>query len=169
MIKQLWFLVVDACIYVYIVFNKLQQSLLDLAKTCYTLLELAIALLKLCRNLLELATTLFKLTATLPKLAVTCYKLIKLAEFSRIHLLSILLKYFYCNQASPVTLPPPLAGGLNNLILVKTLCFIIFRIYSGVVFCQRYSVLPVLIVKQTNQDFLSLGQKIAISLIKAVS
>ena len=71
MIKQSWFLVVDACVHAYAVFNRLWQSLLDLAKTYYTLLELAIALLELCRNLLELATTLLKLAATLPKLAVT--------------------------------------------------------------------------------------------------
>ena len=43
------------------------------------------------------------------------------------------------------------------------------RFTNSVVFCRRCSVLPVLIIKQTNQDFPSPGQKITINLVKAVS
>ena len=49
--------------------------------------------------------------------------LINLADFGqsvRIYLSSILLRYSYYNWASPITVPPLLAEGLNNLILVKT-------------------------------------------------
>ena len=75
-------------------------------------------MLKLAVTLPELAATLLKLVATLPKFTVICHKLIKLVEFGRIYLSSVLLRYFYCNWAGPVTLPPPpLAGGLINLIL----------------------------------------------------
>ena len=81
-------------------FNRVYQILLKLAILCQNLLQL-------CQNfvttLLQLAATLPELAATLPKLAVTCHKLIKLAEFSRIHLSSVSLRHSYCNQASPVT------------------------------------------------------------------
>ena len=50
MVKQSWFLVVDACARAYAVFNRLQQSLSDLARTCHTLPELSITLSELCRN-----------------------------------------------------------------------------------------------------------------------
>ena len=53
---------------------------------------------------LLMGRTLLELAITLLELAATCYKLIKLAEFGRIYLLSVSLKYFYCNWASPVTL-----------------------------------------------------------------
>ena len=56
----------------------------------------------LFRSLLELAATLLELTATLPKLAVICHKSIKLADFGRIPLSSVLPRHFYCNWASPV-------------------------------------------------------------------
>jgi len=57
--------------------------------------------------------------------------LINLAEFGpsvRIYLSSVLLRHSYCNWASPVIVPPLLAEGLNNLILVKTynLLYVIF-------------------------------------------
>jgi len=48
---------------------------------------------------------------------------INLVDFSQsvgIYLLSILLRHSYYNWASPIIVPPLLAKGPNNLILVKT-------------------------------------------------
>ena len=73
----------------------------------------------------------FAITFVLAEFNRIWQNLIKLVELSRIHLLSILLRYFYCNWASFIILPPPLAGGLNNSILVKTLLLIIFHIFTS--------------------------------------
>ena len=78
-----------------------------------TLLEFAATLLKLAITLLKLTITLLKLAITLLELAVICQKSIKLVEFGRIYLLSVLLKYSYCNWASPIIIPPLLAKGLK--------------------------------------------------------
>ena len=78
------------------------QSLIDFGRVYQILLELATLYQNFVATLLQLAATLPELAATLPELAVTCYKSIKLAEFGRIYLSSVLLRYSYCNWASPV-------------------------------------------------------------------
>ena len=64
-------------------FSKIYQVLLDLPELTTTLLKLTVTLPKLAATLLELTTT--------------CQKSIKLAEFGRIYLLSVLLRHSYCN------------------------------------------------------------------------
>ena len=78
--------------------RSLRQTSVESIRSCQNLLHFA----RTCHNFVR---TLLELTTTLPKLAVTCHKSIKLVKFSRIHLLSVSLKHFYCNWASPVTEP----------------------------------------------------------------
>ena len=83
----------------------------------------------------------------------------------RVYLSSILPRRSCCNWASPVIVPPLQAEGLKIIQFSRDLLFITFvQLYQIAV--QSFANF---IVEWTNQDFLSLGQKIAISLVKAVS